>query len=165
MSSRNYEKRIQQIAKAFIKLGLAPRHSVAILAVNCPEWFYSQFGAIYAGGLAAGIYTTNSAESVLHILKVSRANIVIVDEEKQLQKVLSIRDQLPLLKAIVQLMPSSNADKLPGVYQWSDLEAMDVTAAVETEYKERQSRIGANEAAILMFTVSGCQTVLIRLPI
>ena len=38
-------------AKGFIKLGLEPRKTVAILGFNAPEWFISEMGAIFAGKL------------------------------------------------------------------------------------------------------------------
>lgn len=44
-----YRENVLRTAKAFIKLGLEPRHSVGILAFNSPEWFYSELGAIHAG--------------------------------------------------------------------------------------------------------------------
>lgn len=56
-------------------------------------------------GIITGIYTTNSAEAVQHVLVSSSANIVIVDDNKQMEKVHSIRHNLPNLKAIVQTLP------------------------------------------------------------
>jgi len=47
------------VAKAFIKLGLEPHHSVGILGFNSPEWFLSDLGAVFAGGIATGIYQVN----------------------------------------------------------------------------------------------------------
>lgn len=44
-----YRENVLKTAKIFIKLGLEPRHAVAILAFNSPEWFYSELGAIHAG--------------------------------------------------------------------------------------------------------------------
>lgn len=44
-----YRENVLKTAKTFIKLGLEPRKTVAILAFNCPEWFYSELGAIHAG--------------------------------------------------------------------------------------------------------------------
>lgn len=44
-----YRENVLRTAKAFIKLGLEPKHSVGILAFNGPEWFYSELGAIHAG--------------------------------------------------------------------------------------------------------------------
>lgn len=44
-----YRENVLKSAKVFIKLGLEPRNTVAILAFNSPEWFYSELGAIHAG--------------------------------------------------------------------------------------------------------------------
>lgn len=44
-----YRENVLRTAKAFIKLGLEPYHTVAVLAFNSPEWFYSELGAIHAG--------------------------------------------------------------------------------------------------------------------
>lgn len=114
---------MHQTAKAFIKLGLEAHHSVGVLAFNCPEWFYSAFAAIHAGAVIAGIYTTNSAEAVQHVLENSRAQIVIIDDSKQMQKIQSIRDKLPELKAVIQIQPLSNGnlDKSQGYYSVSSV--------------------------------------------
>lgn len=124
------------------------------MAFNSPEWFYTELATIFAGGLAAGIYTTNSAEAVAHILDKSRANIAVVDDAQQMAKVQSIKDQLPLLKAIVQLNgpldPQLTQDE--GFYTWQDLEDMSV-GDEEQEYAQRLSQITPNQAATLIFTV------------
>lgn len=44
-----YREHVIKTAKIFIKLGLEPKSTVAILAFNSPEWFYSELGAIHAG--------------------------------------------------------------------------------------------------------------------
>lgn len=54
-------------------------------------------------GLVAGIYTTNSADAVFHVLESSKAQIVIVDDSKQMDKIREIRGKLTHLKAAVQL--------------------------------------------------------------
>jgi len=100
---RQYEEKVHQVAKAFIKLGLEEHHSVGVLAFNCAEWFYSAMGAIHARGIIAGIYTTNSADAVQHVLESSHAQIVVVDDAKQMDKIHAIRDKLPNLKAAIQI--------------------------------------------------------------
>ena len=61
-SYKQYHADSRTVAKAFIKLGLERHHSVGILGFNAPEWFIAQAGAIFAGGLSCGIYTTNSPQ-------------------------------------------------------------------------------------------------------
>ena len=48
-SYNEYYRDIRQAAKAFIRNGLEPFHSVAIYGFNSPEWFFSSFGAVFAG--------------------------------------------------------------------------------------------------------------------
>uniref|UniRef100_T1J7B0 long-chain-fatty-acid--CoA ligase n=1 Tax=Strigamia maritima TaxID=126957 RepID=T1J7B0_STRMM len=89
-------------------LGLIPFHAVGILASNSPEWIISHLAAMFCGGFSAGIYTTNSPAACLHVLENSSSNIVVVDNESQLDKILSVRDKLPQLKAIIQYEGHSN---------------------------------------------------------
>lgn len=150
---RQYEEKVHKVAKAFVKLGLEPHHSVGILAFNCCEWFYSALGAVHAGGIVAGIYTTNSAEAVMHVLKDSRANIVVVDDSKQMEKIHQIKDKLPHLKAAIQIQEPylPFMKKEDGYYRWAEIEDM-VVDDVEDEYKRRLENIGINECCSLVYT-------------
>lgn len=53
VSYKDYFRDIKIAAKAFIKLGLEPLKSVAINGFNSPEWFMSDLGSIYAGGMVS----------------------------------------------------------------------------------------------------------------
>jgi long-chain-fatty-acid--CoA ligase ACSBG len=57
---------------------------------------------VYFRGFGTGIYTTNSPEACLYCATKSYADIIVVEDKKQLDKILSIKDRLPELKAIVQ---------------------------------------------------------------
>lgn len=145
---REYEQSVRIIAKAFLKLGLERYHSVCILGFNSPEWFIADLAAIYAGGFATGIYTTNSPEACQYCAEHSRANIIVVEDTKQLEKILQIKQNLPHLKAIIQY------DGIPiakDVLSWDDL--------LEIGKKESDDNllsvlktIGANECCTLVYT-------------
>ncbi|XP_058801274.1 very long-chain-fatty-acid--CoA ligase bubblegum-like isoform X2 [Phymastichus coffea] len=115
---KQYENQVRTVAKAFLHLGLERHHSVCILGFNAPEWFISDLAAIYAGGFAAGIYTTNSPEACQYCAESSRANIVVVEDDKQLQKILAIKKNLPKLKAIIQYDGIPNTKD---VLSWNEL--------------------------------------------
>ena len=144
---------------AFIKLGLQRFHSVCILGFNSPEWFISQMGGILAGGFSAGIYTTNSPDACKHVANNSRANIIVVEDGKQLAKILSIKDDLPHLKAIVQYtgtptvtMPDKNDGKL--VYSWEELLHIgsNVEQEINKELEKRLLRTAVNQGCLLVYT-------------
>ncbi|XP_014203362.1 very long-chain-fatty-acid--CoA ligase bubblegum isoform X2 [Copidosoma floridanum] len=145
---KEYERQVRTVAKAFLHLGLERHHSVCILGFNTPEWFISDIAAIYAGGFAAGIYTTNSPEACQYCAESSRANIIVVEDAKQLEKILQVKKSLPKLKAIIQYdgIPSAK-----DVLSWSEL----------IEIGEKQSddklnavlrTIGINECCTLVYT-------------
>ena len=56
----------------------------------------------FSSGFAVGIYATNNPDACQHCLETSEANICVVEDDKQLQKILQIKNSLPHLKAIIQ---------------------------------------------------------------
>lgn len=49
ISYKQYQERVEKIAKVFIKLGLERHGTVAVLAFNSVEWLVSELAAIHAG--------------------------------------------------------------------------------------------------------------------
>ena len=58
--------------------------------------------SLHSRGLSVGIYPTNSPEACQYILDNCKANVCVVENQKQLDKVLQIWERLPHLKAVVQ---------------------------------------------------------------
>lgn len=119
MTYSEYYKSCRTAAKSFLKLGLERYHGVGILGFNSTEWFIADIGAILAGGLAVGIYTTNSPEACQYVAENCQANILVVENNKQLQKILQIQDKLPHLKAIIQYKDQLK-EKKPNLYTWAE---------------------------------------------
>ena len=86
---------------------------------NAPEWHISNIASVVAGGLAVGIYTTTSVAELQYRAAHSRANIMVVEDEEQLEKLLECKDTLaPHLQCIVQY---TGQPSHPGVLSWSQL--------------------------------------------
>uniref|UniRef100_A0A6Q2YPI0 Long-chain-fatty-acid--CoA ligase ACSBG2 n=1 Tax=Esox lucius TaxID=8010 RepID=A0A6Q2YPI0_ESOLU len=115
LSYKEYYQACRTAAKSFLKLGLERYHGVGILGFNSAEWFISDIAAILAGGFAVGIYTTNSPEACQYVAENCKANIIVVENQKQLQKILQIQDKLPHLKAIIQYKDALK-EKRPNLY-------------------------------------------------
>uniref|UniRef100_A0A673JAG8 Long-chain-fatty-acid--CoA ligase ACSBG2 n=1 Tax=Sinocyclocheilus rhinocerous TaxID=307959 RepID=A0A673JAG8_9TELE len=119
MTYNDYYKTCRTAAKGFLKLGLERYHGVGILGFNSVEWFIADIGAILAGGFAVGIYTTNSPEACQYVAENCQANILVVENHKQLQKILQVQDKLPHLKAIIQYKDELK-EKRPNLYTWAE---------------------------------------------
>uniref|UniRef100_A0A665WGQ8 Long-chain-fatty-acid--CoA ligase ACSBG2 n=1 Tax=Echeneis naucrates TaxID=173247 RepID=A0A665WGQ8_ECHNA len=123
LNYREYYQTCRTAAKSFLKLGLQRYHGVGILGFNSAEWFIADIGAILAGGFAVGIYTTNSPEACQYVAENCKANIIVVENHKQLQKILQIEDKLPHLKAIIQYKDALK-EKRPNLYTWAEFMAL-----------------------------------------
>lgn len=119
MTYKQYYQACRTAAKSFLKLGLERYHGVGILGFNSVEWFIADIGAILAGGFAVGIYTTNSPDACQYVADNCKANIIVVENHKQLQKILQVEDKLPHLKAIIQYKDALK-EKRPNLYSWSE---------------------------------------------
>lgn len=143
-----YRQQVRMVARALISLGTQPGRGVCIIGYNCPEWFFADIGAIYAGLVPAGIYTTSSAEQCEYIANHCDAPVVFVEDQEQLGKFLSIRGKLPNLKALVLMHGESNAQ---GVYSWTKF----LELGLNTPEQELDKRIAAQPAdamATLIYT-------------
>ncbi|KAM4618244.1 long-chain-fatty-acid--CoA ligase ACSBG1 [Polymixia lowei] len=140
----------RRAAKSFIKLGLERFHGVAILGFNSAEWFFSAVAAILAGGIMTGIYATNSPEACHYVASDSKANIIVVENPKQLDKILQIRDRLPHLKAIVQYSGPLQ-QKLSNLYSWEEFMELGLDVP-EKELDDIISSQRANQCCVLIYT-------------
>ncbi|XP_059221735.1 long-chain-fatty-acid--CoA ligase heimdall [Stomoxys calcitrans] len=152
---KEYEINVELAALALLYVGVEQRTSVCVLAFNSPEWFYIQFGALCINAIAAGIYTTNSAEAVLHVLSSSNASVVVVDDSHQMAKVREIRSHLPHLRAVVQLHGPFDFDEKEqqvGCYRWPDLMNLKFGKELRAELQLRERNVAPNECALLIYT-------------
>lgn len=88
-------------AKSLIHLGVQARKCTNIIGFNSYQWFIANSGTILAGCIPAGIYTSNLREACLYISEHSQAEVIIVEDNKQLAKFIETGHRLPSLKAFV----------------------------------------------------------------
>ncbi|XP_019640616.1 PREDICTED: long-chain-fatty-acid--CoA ligase ACSBG2-like isoform X1 [Branchiostoma belcheri] len=137
-------------AKSLIKLGLERFHGVGIIGFNSPEWFMGHLGAILAGGFGVGIYTTNNAEACRYVAESCEANVIIVENNVQLQKILKVWDKLPHLKAVVQYTGPLE-QKRPNLYTWEEFMKLGSDVADKT-LEDRISAQVPNQCCVLIYT-------------
>lgn len=149
---KQYYSIVKQVARAFIKLGLEPFNGVGIIGFNSPEWFFADLAAVFAGGLATGIYTTNSPDACHYVADNARCNIIVVENDQQLQKILQIRAKLSHLKAIIQYTGQPK-EKYPDVYSWSEMLQLGAEEDVLNELLEKRlAAQAANKCCTLIYT-------------
>ena len=85
------------------KLGLARGEVVSILSEDRKEWLYADLGIQCVGGIASGVYTTDSTAQLDYILRDSGSRFLFVEDEEQLDKFLEIPDGAPQVAHVIIL--------------------------------------------------------------
>ncbi|VVC43722.1 Hypothetical protein CINCED_3A003159 [Cinara cedri] len=94
------------------------------------------------------MYTTNLVDACLHCLETSKANIAVVEDSKQLEKILSVKSRLPHLKAIIQYEGKPTVE---GVLSWEDVMRIG-SAESDDKLNAVLKTMGVNECCTLVFT-------------
>jgi len=134
-------------------LGVEPGDRVAIIGDNRPEWLFADLGAQGIGAVVVGVYATSPADEVRYVLEHSESCVVIVEDEEQLDKVLTVRSQLPVLREIVVMEPRGAAHHL------AEGAAMTFAALLErgrardrAEFDAAVATLDAGDVAVLVYT-------------
>ncbi len=86
-SSARLLERIENVACAVRKAGLAPGDRVALAAHDCVDWLVADFGTIFAGCVVVPIYPTQALDHVAYILRHSEAKLLFADSASTLERV------------------------------------------------------------------------------
>ena len=92
---------VREIGDGLLSLGFGPGDTASILANTVIDWVLADLAVLSAGGVSNGIYPTDAAAQVEYLCADSRTRVVFVEDDEQLDKVLSVREQLPRLEKIV----------------------------------------------------------------
>ena len=146
---KEYEANVRACAKALVAAGVQPREGVAIVGFNAPEWIYADLGAIYAGAIPAGIYTTSSGEQAAYIVHHCEARVAFVDSKEQADKLVAAKSLMPKLERIVQWAGEKAADAM--VVSYEDF----VEGGKDVDERALEARMAAQKAsdpATLIYT-------------
>ena len=89
------------IGLGLLSLGLKRGEVVSILSEDCKEWVYTDLGVQCVGGVASGVYTTDSASQLRYLVNDSDSRFLFLENDEQLDKFLSVRTEMPGLAKVI----------------------------------------------------------------
>jgi long-chain acyl-CoA synthetase len=98
---QGYWDHVCRFALGLKDLGLRKGDKVSILGDNCREWLYADLAAQCSSAVSVGIYPTDVASQVKYVLENSESRFVVVKDQEQADKVLEVKDGLPMLERII----------------------------------------------------------------
>lgn len=141
---------VRNLAYYLLSKGIEKGDKVALFSPNRYEWHMAAHAITSIGAADADIYATNSAEEAEYIIENSDSKICLVGSQSHMEKVLSVRGKLPLLKEIIVFDEVSG--KPEGVTLLSEALKAGEAQANPSLFDERIKGIQPNDLSTLIYT-------------
>jgi long-chain-fatty-acid--CoA ligase ACSBG len=153
---KDYWAQCMRFAKSLVFLKIESFKIVNILGFNSPEWFFACLGSVLAGCIGTGIYITNTPAACRYISEHSKAEVVVLEGNHQLEKYCGFtRDDLPNLKVLVvygEAIERNLAAKCAfPVYPWDEFMGLGEKVS-ESDVDLRGAKIKPGNCATLIYT-------------
>ncbi len=107
---REQAETCKKISKSLLALGVKKGDRVNILSTARLEWVQCDFGIVNCGAVTVGIYPTNLPPDCAYIINHCDAEVIFVENQDQLNKILQVRQDAPRLRQIIIFDGASAAD-------------------------------------------------------
>ncbi|WHT49060.1 AMP-binding protein [Sporosarcina thermotolerans] len=161
---QEFDRETDELAKAFIGMGIARGEHVAIWSDNKPQWLLSQFATGKMGAVLVTVNTNYQANELEYLLEQSDTSTLILDEGfKGTSYIDIIRSICPELKDSENGVV--NCDKLPklkriilmtdreetGIYKWSEF-LHHAEGIADADLAERQRTMTPDDVINIQYT-------------
>lgn len=144
-------ERVRHLAAGLISLGIAAEDRVALASSTRYEWVLTDFAVMCAGAATTTVYPTTIAPDVAYIVANSGSRIVVAEDQKQVDKLLAHRAELPAVSKVVIIDGNGDGD---WVITFADLEQLgkQLLADSPNAVEERVAAVGSDQLASLIYT-------------
>ncbi len=106
-----------QLAAGLKTIGVEKGDKILLLSENRLEWALADYAILSLGAITVPIYPTLLPSHIEFIINNSEGKVIFVSGAHQLQKVMQVKDKIPLLKRIILMEGDGGA----GILAWDDL--------------------------------------------
>jgi long-chain acyl-CoA synthetase len=147
ISSRELYSRVYHTARQLQGWGIAKGDRVALLAENRFEWAITDWACLLIGAVDVPIYPTLTAEQAAFILKNSGATAIMLSTRKQLEKILSIKNNTQLEHVVIM----DDIDH-PGTLRMSTIMRADQPVERDPQFDAAARAIVPDDLATIIYT-------------
>jgi long-chain acyl-CoA synthetase len=154
-STREWFDALRDLALGLESLGVAAGDRVVIMSESRPEWLIADLGILTLGAVTVPVYSTLAAAQARYIVQDAGARVAFVSTAEQLEKLQSVRHQLPALEAVVVFDGAAEAS--PSVMSLSALAErgharMTAGWGVARAFRDRARQVRPEHLATIIYT-------------
>ena len=98
---KDYYLNVKHLSLGLLSLGFKPGDKLLIIGDNAPQWYYAELAAQANQGVSVGVYSDLVPSEIKYIAENCEASFALVEDQEQVDKLLEIKNELPLLKRII----------------------------------------------------------------
>ena len=156
VSWNQYWEHVRNFALGLKELGLEDQEGkVSILGDNCREWLYADVSAQSCRAISIGVYPTNVAEQCFYVLENSDTSMVVCKDQEQVDKILEIKERLPLLKKIIVIdMKGLRSYDDPMIISFEAVEKLGIACHEKDpdRFERMVEAVDPNDVGVMVYT-------------
>jgi len=137
----DYYEKVMSLSLGMVRLGLEKGDKISILGENQPEWYWAELAAQSAGGTVVGIFSDCTPPEVKYYVEHSDSKFVVAHDQEQVDKLLEIKEELPLLRKIIYWDPK-------GLWSYKEPLLISLEEVMELGRQHAQEHPGLFESAL-----------------
>lgn len=150
-----YRDEMRDLALGLASLGFGRGDKLSVVGDNRPQLYVAQLSAQALGGMSVPVYQDSIASELVYVLNHAETSMIVAEDQEQVDKVLSLKDQLPNLRKIVFEDPR-------GMWGYDDPLLISYSAVLEAgraygkahpdHYATELAKGGADDVAMIAYT-------------
>lgn len=146
-STKEYIDKANAISRGLLRLGVQPNDKIGIISLsNRTEWNICDIGILQTGAQDVPIYPTITKDDYQYILNHSECVYCFVSCTEVLEKINSIKENVPSLKGVYSF------DEIGNCSHWSEVLKLGEDESNQSELNKRKAAINEEDLATLIYT-------------
>ncbi len=96
-----YYQEVGDFALGLAAHGFRRGDKLSVIGDNRPRLYWAQLAAQCLGGLAVPVYQDSIAAELVYVLNHAEISVIVAEDQEQVDKILSLKDELPGLKLVI----------------------------------------------------------------
>jgi len=96
-----YHRHVRDFAHGLAALGFTRGDALSVIGDNRPRLYWAQVAAQALGGVSVPVYQDSIARELAYVWQHADVSVIVVEDQEQVDKVLSLKDQLPALRLVI----------------------------------------------------------------
>ncbi|HKU95793.1 MAG TPA: AMP-binding protein [Vineibacter sp.] len=97
----DYHALVRDFALGLASLGFARGEKLTVIGDNRPQLYAAQLSASALGGYSVPVYQDSIAAELVYVLNHAEVSVIVAEDQEQVDKILSLKDQLPNLRWLI----------------------------------------------------------------